>query len=156
MIAYIKAESKTTCGQMTLLLWACLLVSVLFTSVTFTAWYCEHHAAKTVVSDTVPSIIAAERVRATLADANANAINAALINEPDGGEYAKTYRKDMNTIHTDLVTATENITYGDEERKPIIDIMSNLGTYERVIGNTLGRSRRCAVRCELRSHVGGV
>jgi hypothetical protein len=140
MIAFIKKEAKTTCGQMNLLLWVCLIMSVMFGAVAFTSWYREHHAVKTVVVDTVPSIIAAERSRATLADANANFINAALISEADGGTYSKTFRKEMDTVHTDMVTATENITYGDEERKPIIAIMQNLGTYERVVGDTLGRS----------------
>lgn len=84
--------------------------------------------------DTVPSIVAAEQIRATLADAHANAVNAQLLGESSSAESWKSYRADMDKVHTALIVASRNITFGDEEQIPIQAIMSHLAEYEESVG----------------------
>jgi hypothetical protein len=40
----------------------------------------------------------------------------------------------MANAHDSLLTAAQNITYGDDERKPILDVMARLAEYERLVG----------------------
>ena len=98
-------------------------------------------AVQTVGRDAVPSIVAAEHIRATLADAHGAAVNAFLTGEPDSGANWTSYRRDMEDVHKSLVTAAENITYGEEEQQPILTVMAGIGQYERLVGQARGHAK---------------
>lgn len=98
-------------------------------------------AVQTVGRDSEPSIVAAEHIRATLADAHGAAVNAFLTGEADAGANWTSYRRDMDDVHNSLVEAAENITYGDEERQPILTVMTGIGQYERLVGQARGHAR---------------
>jgi hypothetical protein len=111
----------------------------------FIAYLGTRQAIQTVGKDAVPSIVAAERIRATLADAHANAMNAVVSDEGENGPSLKKFRKDMDLVYVDLIVAAQNITYGDEESKPILMLMTKLGEYERVLGRVWVQSGDSAI-----------
>ncbi len=88
------------------------------------------HAVKTVGHDAAPSIIAAERIKAALADMDANVANELIAKPGQDKESTEGYEKRRQELSLGLIAAAENITYGDSERVPIQTINFNLGTYE--------------------------
>jgi len=72
-------------------------------------------------------------------------MNAIVANEGEDGPSLKQFRKDMNEVHGELLTASRNITYGDEEAKPILTMMTKLGEYERVVGQIKGQTKDAAI-----------
>ena len=77
------------------------------------------HAMQVVGKDAAPSIIAAQRIASALADMDANA----------AAESRGIFNKRRDEAVWGIVAAAENITYGDDERKPIHDLAAGLGTY---------------------------
>jgi hypothetical protein len=90
-------------------------------------------AMKTVGKDSAPSIIAAQHIKSALADMDADAINELL--SPASAEAAnfRAYESRRIEAAAALVSAAENITYGNSERAPIRTLQIGLGTYERLI-----------------------
>lgn len=117
---------------------ATIFFAVVFAGLAYLAYADLRNAIQTVGRDTVPSIVAAEKIRATLADANSNAVNFFLSGEADDGPSWSAYRREMDEVQNNLVVASQNITYGDEERQPILNMMTNLAAYERLIGQARG------------------
>src|SRR5205823_1740245 len=89
----------------------------------------QRHGIKTVGKDTAPSIIAAQHIKAALADMDANVANALL--DPPGKnlEAIQTAEERRQEAIKALVAAAENITYGEAERLPIQTLLLTLGTY---------------------------
>ena len=117
---------------------ATIVATVLFIGLSYLTYSDLRNAVQTVGRDTVPSIVAAEKIRATLADANSNAVNFFLAGEPDDGPSWTAYRREMDEVQNNLLVASQNITYGEEERAPILDMMTQLTSYERLIGQARG------------------
>jgi hypothetical protein len=93
---------------------------------------------QTIGKDAVPSIIAAQQVRSNLADMDANAANGFFSR---GTREARTaYEADRTTASDRLVTAAQNITYGKEERDPILTLVDGTEVYAGLIetARTLG------------------
>ena len=92
-----------------------------------------HRASvQTIGKDAVPSILAAEKLKVSLADLDGNVVNA-LINPPGQEASAiKGYVPRRQEITDSLITAAENITYGDLERTPIRNLTNALSAYERL------------------------
>jgi hypothetical protein len=84
--------------------------------------------------ESAPSIIAAEQIQACLASADANGLNATLIHASQASDQWNRYRKDMNCAHEALITASQDISYGNTQRAPISKIESTLGEYEYLMG----------------------
>jgi len=135
----LKNYIKTSPGKLTLILISCILITLLLGSVYYSNYSSTKQAIQTVGKDTVPSIVAAEDIYATLADVNANAMNGILTKQKNDGAYWKTYRNEMDQVHNDLLKASGNITYGDEELKPILTIMKKLAEYENGIGSIIAK-----------------
>ncbi len=148
----VKIYLGTTPGKMTAALVGCIIGAVLTAVCAFAAYSGVRQAVQTVGKDTVPSIVAAERIRATLADAHANAMNAVVTNEGESGQSLRKFREDMDLVHADLLVAARNITYGDEESKPILMLMTKLGEYEQVLGRVPLQSGDSAVETILASN----
>ncbi len=86
-------------------------------------------AIKTVGKDAAPSIEAAQYIKAGLADMDANIANE-LIEQPGQNQSAvKAYGERLEKVTTKLITAAENITYGDAERIPIQTLQIRLSDY---------------------------
>jgi hypothetical protein len=112
---------------------------------TFTAYSSIQSTVQTVGKDAAPSIVAAENIQALLADADASAMNAVLTNDTPTGPSWTQYRSDMNKAHDELITASQNITYGNEERVPILTMERKLGVYEYIMGHVQGQTGANAV-----------
>jgi hypothetical protein len=89
------------------------------------------HTVQTVGKDAVPSIVAAEEIRATLARAHAHALRAAALGDD---AQMKLHDRDLAFAADRLVTAAQNITYGDEERAPIVKMIERTNAYSQLVG----------------------
>jgi hypothetical protein len=78
---------------------------------------------QTIGRDTAPSIVAAQSMKASMVDMDANAAND-LLGGPDGVQSARdAYNKDRADAMSGLIRAAKNITYPEEE--PLIQSMEN-------------------------------
>jgi CHASE3 domain sensor protein len=78
---------------------------------------------QTIGRDTAPSIVAAQSMKASMVDMDANAAND-LLGGPNGVQTARdTYNTDRTAAVTGLIKAARNITYPEEE--PLIQTMEN-------------------------------
>lgn len=97
-------------------------------------------AIQTIGKDSVPSIVAAQQIRADMADMNASSANV-FISTGDNVQVKQQYDADRRKANDNLILAAQNITYGDAERKPILQIADGLETYSGLIkaARTKGR-----------------
>jgi hypothetical protein len=101
----------------------------------FKAYQAYANVVQTIGRDSVPSIVAAEKIRTQLADAHTNIVNMFLTKEGgDAGPGRQAYKKAMDQSYDSLVEASQNITYGDDERRPILAVLTQLSEYQRLIG----------------------
>lgn len=119
------------------MLW--LLVGQAFAELRATAW--------TVGRDTVPSIAAIERLSAQLAEMDGAAAEAFLREGPGAERVWARFAARIPYIADDLIQAAEDVTYGEEERRPLrqlaVDIQSYAGLVgeARALGGAAGRER---------------
>ena len=138
-------DLSTAPRKIKVLLILCLVGSVISMGITFWVYSSVRNVAQSVGKDTVPQIVAAKDIRATLANAHSNAMNAMLTKEKLGGKFWSMYRKDLNTLHLQLVDSSKNITYGDEERIPLYTILSNISAYEYTVGGAVSSGAEISV-----------
>jgi hypothetical protein len=127
------------------LLLMCLVGTVVSLGITFWVYSSIRDVAQSVGKDTVPQIVAAKNIRATLANAHSNAMNAMLTKEKLGGKFWNLYREDLNSLHSQLIDASKHITYGDEERIPLFTILSNISAYEYTVGGAVSSGAEISV-----------
>lgn len=90
---------------------------------------------QTIGRDTVPSIVAAEKIRTTLAAAHTQAVNVFLATTPEDSSRARAeFHRSTEQANRSLVDASQNITYGDQERRPILATMNGLADYLQTLG----------------------
>ena len=89
-------------------------------------------AFQSIAGDCAPSIIAAQHIRASLADYDANLTNELLsaAGSPDLEAAAKGARARRHEFTDNLLQAAANVTFGDAERGPITTLLNELGRYE--------------------------
>jgi len=86
----------------------------------------EYRAIKIVCRDSAPSIVAAQHVAAGLADMEANLANELLVPPAQQEAWQKAYEARRKEATDALLSAAENITYGDAERGPIRTMLLEL------------------------------
>jgi hypothetical protein len=128
------ARLRTTPGQLELALVSLLAGTALFWMLAASVFSDLHLAVQTVGRDTVPSIVAAEKMNVALADINTTFANAILAKDDDSKPSWRTIAEDSDAVARALITASENVTYGKEEEEPISAIQSNLPSYFRQLG----------------------
>jgi hypothetical protein len=79
-------------------------------------------------------VVAAQQIRAHLANLDASAANAALTRGPAQLQAWKDYAAEQVDLGDFLISAAQNITYGDAERKPILAIITGIQKYADLIG----------------------
>lgn len=136
---------KTAPQKIKALLILCIMGTLISIGTTFWVYSATRNVAQSVGKDTVPSIVAAKNIRATLAAAHSNAMNAMVTKEKLGGKFWNLYRKDMNILHSQLIESSKNITYGEEERVPIFNILSNISAYEYTVGGAVANGAEISV-----------
>ena len=85
-------------------------------------------AMQGIGKDSAPSIIAAQHIKAALADMDADAANELL-----GAQNREAFDKRRADAAEGLIAAAKNITYGEAEEAPIKAIQLGLGSYEEQI-----------------------
>lgn len=97
-------------------------------------------AIQTIGKDAVPSIVAAQQIRAAMANMNASSANV-FISSGDNVLLKGRYDEQRAVANDNLIAAAQNITYGDAERTPILAITDGLETYNGLIkaARTKGR-----------------
>jgi hypothetical protein len=88
----------------------------------------------TIGKDAAPSIIAAQEINSALADLDANAANYMLGNRTNAIAAMQTFETRRLQTTRRIVDAAENVTYGEEEKKPILTMVENLGRYLELFG----------------------
>lgn len=136
---------KTAPQKIKILLVICLVGTIISIGTIFWVYSATRTVAKSIGRDTVPSIIAARNIRATLAAAHSNAMNAMATKEKPGGKFWNLYRKDLNLLHSQLIEASKNITFGEEEQGPIFTILSNISAYEYTVGGAVANGAEISV-----------
>jgi len=106
------------------------LLSVLLALIVFAGAVQLRSAVKAVGQDSAPSILAALKIRAGLANMDANAANELVGLPGQNIQAALDYEQERKNVTVNLIAATENITYGDAERKPIANLTNGLAVYE--------------------------
>ena len=79
----------------------------------------QRHAIQTVGKDSAPSIILAQRLKDSLAGMDANAVNELLVKPGENPRAIQDYEERRKAFSERIITAAQNITYGDAELKPI-------------------------------------
>ena len=127
-------RNLTTPRLMQLGLAALALALALFWIVGVAVIVVAKQGVQTIGRDTAPSVIAAQAIRAHLGNMDANAANAALTRDQAQVQAWKDYATEQAVLSDYLVSAAQNITYGDAERKPIVAIATGVQTYVGLIG----------------------
>ena len=117
----------TTPGRMQAFAAAIALFSFLLWLLVYSGLSAAKQTMQSIGKDSAPSIIAAEQINAALADMDANAANGFFTRGQQGA--LKQYEDDRKQANDALITAAQNITFGDEERVPIIAITDGLQKY---------------------------
>jgi len=107
---------------------------VLFWSVGGTVISDARLGVQTIVRDTAPSVIAAQKIRAHLANMDADVANAGLTRGEAQVQAWKDYTNEQAALSEHLISAAQNITYGDAERRPILDIATAIQSYAGLVG----------------------
>lgn len=93
----------------------------------------QRNAIKTVGKDAAPSVLTAQKIKDSLADMGANAVNQLLVKPGQNPTADKGFEYRRERLGNFLVQAAQNITYGDKEREPIINMVNGLTQYMLVI-----------------------
>lgn len=122
----------STPTQWWVMLGVTLLTGVMFVLAVSNAMEQKKGAFKSVVTDCAPSIVAAEHIRSSLADFDANLTNELLCKpgSPDMARAVESVRQRRHEFSENLLLAAANITFGEEERLPLTRITDEIGTYE--------------------------
>ena len=117
----------TTPGRMQALAVTIALISLLLWLLVQSGLSAARQTVQTIGKDSAPSIVAAEQINASLADMDANAANGFF--KQGQSEALKQYETDRRQANDAITTAAQNITFGDEERVPILTLANGLQTY---------------------------
>jgi hypothetical protein len=123
-------QALTTPQILSRALWAICILDVILLFALLSGGRIHRDGMQKVGKDTAPSIIAAQHIKSALADMDANAANELLSEEAQAANALQAYEDRRREASKALISAAQNITYGDAERDPILRIQLGLGTYE--------------------------
>lgn len=132
-----RAAWWTTPGQLKFalgLIWALALLCCVAVLVAVR----EHRRGmQTIGRDAAPSIIAAQSIKANLADMQSQSANQLLLKPSNNAEFVKLYDQRRKEATEGILAAAGNITYGDAERVPLRTLLNALGEYEAAVAQAL-------------------
>lgn len=102
------------------------------------------HALQVLGHDCAPSIVAALRLRAAMSDLDANLVNEFLTapDSPARDRARQTALRRRAELSTLLVEAANNITFGIAEKRPLIQMVSDLSQYEAEMSRALAMEEK--------------
>jgi hypothetical protein len=130
---------RHTPGSMRLVQALVVIAALFYGALSLSFYSYLEKAAHSIGKDSEPAIVAAQNVRGLLGDAHANLANAFVLKEDQNGDHWRAYRDDMRDVHDVLLSASQNLAYGESERAPILTIMQEVGTYERLVGEAIAQ-----------------
>jgi hypothetical protein len=110
-----------------------ILADLLFLAALFVGESKHHSLLQTIGKDAAPSIIAAQHIKVAIADMDAEAVDELLAKPGEAKAATDEYNARREEAAGELITAAQNITYGDAERTPIKTLQIGLGEYETAI-----------------------
>jgi hypothetical protein len=131
----------STPTQWWVLLVVVLLAELLFVQAVRHAVNQREDAFKSITGDCAPSIIAAQQIRTSLADYDANLTNV-LLCAPGSTERTTALKLAQDRRHEftgGLLNAAANITFGQAEREPITTMANGLGDYQALMARAQTR-----------------
>lgn len=131
---YKLSRQETVYSKIIFLLVLCIISIASSTMTTFIVYFYTRDIVKTISENTIPCIIASEKINVSLASAHCNAINAVITNEKTESNYWTLYRNNINNIHSELLDISKNTSYDNKQQELILSIMSTLGVYEYKAG----------------------
>jgi hypothetical protein len=118
-------------------IWLLAVISAGFASLTLER---HRHEMQTIGRDSAPSVIAAQAIKWNIADLHGNLIRQFLVSPEQAADAAGRARQSREAASDGLVTAAQNITYGDAERRPILALQNGLASYDSAA------ARACVLR----------
>jgi len=112
----------------------CLLLSICLGVTAFLTHHTYRHVVATISNDAAPSIVAAAEISSDVAHAHTLMTNLFLTKEATDSTLGQAFASAMDEAHDHLLFAAQNITFGDEERRPVLAAMTQLSDYERLVG----------------------
>jgi hypothetical protein len=132
-LAAFRAGLSGPLGRLRLALAAFLVLNLLFFLALYRGIGGLQTAMKVIAKDSAPSIIAAQHIKADLADMHANVANI-LLGEPGKTPQAvKSYEDRQQDLTNHLIEASENITYEDAERAALRKLLNQLWQYQAAV-----------------------
>jgi hypothetical protein len=132
-IRWVQDRLATTPGRLWLALLAVWLLALLFFAAVAAGVRLHRRAIQTIGKDAAPSIVAAQKIRASLADMHSNAANILLYQPGQGEGPARDYEKRRREVTEGILDAAGNITYGEAEKGPLRRLLEGLGNYEAAV-----------------------
>src|SRR5476651_459402 len=93
----------------------------------------------TLQTKTAPAIEGVAQARASLSDANSNMMESFIGGKREASASWIIYELDMSQARRAIEGAAETVSSGDQERQPLLEMMSALSDYERLVGQALAR-----------------
>lgn len=109
-----------------------LLLDVLLLMAVVSATEASRATLQTVGKDAAPSIIAAQRIRSAVSGMDAQLAGELIANSGGSAASVARYNTERGEAAMALLSAAENITYGDAERRPIRLLQNGLASYEEL------------------------
>ena len=133
----MRHSMTTTPGQLRIALmglWLLLLIFAWASSVMI-----ERHRLemKSIGKDSAPSIIAAQSIKLNIAQLHGEVIRSFLGTPAQATDAIKRIAILRPQVSAGLLAAAENITYGDDERNPIRDLLNGLSEYDNSVARAL-------------------
>jgi hypothetical protein len=132
-VRWVQARLTTTPGRLRLALAAVWLLALLFFLAVAAGVGVHRRAIQTIGKDAAPSIVAAQKIRANLADMHSNTANVLLYAPGKGAGPASDYEKRRLEVTQGILDAAGNVTYGEAEKGPLRRLLDGLGTYEAAV-----------------------
>ncbi len=134
-------EGWTSPRTLTAFLLASLVGSVLLFAVGMVAYSQLRDNAREVGRDSVPSILAALQIQASLVDMDANAANDLLAGAAGSRTARDSFEAQRSIIGRQIVAASQNITYGNAERVPLDTLQDGMTYYTQLIAQARAQLR---------------
>lgn len=128
----ISSLQDVTPVRLRLLLLVNIVLVTGFCSVAMTTIHQHEHAARTIGLDATPSVVAAEQIQIAALEMDYFLINELLIGPQDkeARMMTKHFKDWRNNAFKSLLSAANNVTYGDKELLPIERVLVDMGEYE--------------------------
>jgi hypothetical protein len=131
----LAAWLATTPGRIAAGFAATLLMALVAFSVSWWGIGSIRHAVQTIGYDTKPSIVAAQKIRATLSDLDATVANDLLTGGNSAAGTSADARADQASLSGLMADAANNVTFKETEWPPIRTIDQSLPLYYEMVGD---------------------